>query len=93
MLTPTPGPWRFVSDVGAHVIRQQRSDGEFEGYIASTWGGEHIGNARLIAAAPELLEALMAMYDEFNSGDINSGEAGVLIKAAAAILKATRRDA
>ena len=46
-------------------------------------------NARLIAAAPELLEALQAMTTEFDSGDVNDGEWVAIQKARAAIAKAT----
>jgi hypothetical protein len=52
--------WRVEEDYGCHVIREARTDGEFDGYIASTWGGPHSKRANLIAAAPELLEALRA---------------------------------
>lgn len=46
-------------------------------------------NARLIAAAPELLEALQAMTTEFYSGDVNDGEWVAIQKARAAIARVT----
>ena len=50
--------WRYEADLNTHVIREDRGGDEFDGYIASTWGGVNEERARLIAAAPELLEAL-----------------------------------
>ena len=55
----TPGPWSVeeVKDLDGtvlfHVI--YAPDGK---HLSSTWGNPHLGNARLIAAAPDLLEAL-----------------------------------
>ena len=51
----TPGPWRVANGV---QIRSQRDQ------IAKIWmmrNGEGNANARLIAAAPELLEALQTV--------------------------------
>lgn len=59
----TPGPWHTAGDQGVQ-IRSQRDQ------IAKVWtmrGNEWKANARLIAAAPELLEALqfvMSAHDE-----------------------------
>lgn len=57
----TPGPWKVVKDdEGGLVIRQQPEDGyyicELNGHAGNDPFGEN--NARLIAAAPDLLEAL-----------------------------------
>lgn len=51
-IKPTPGPWHVANGVQIRGEREQ---------IAKVWmmrGGEGNANARLIAAAPELLEAL-----------------------------------
>ena len=63
--TLTPGPWIVTDDVSAHVIRgaetpQKQGDFDFvfRDYVCSIWGGYHEANARLIAAAPDLLAAL-----------------------------------
>ena len=51
----TPGPWRVANGVQIRSARDQ---------IAKVWmmrNGEGNANARLIAAAPELLEALKAV--------------------------------
>ena len=55
----TPGPWHTAGDQGVQ-IRSQRDQ------IAKVWtmrGNEWKANARLIAAAPELLEALIELAD------------------------------
>lgn len=52
----TPGPW----------LRMGRSIGNGAGEIATVWGlrdERAIANARLIAAAPEMLAALKAIVD------------------------------
>ena len=55
----TPGPWRFedMVGVGDEIVFQviKGADGR---HLSSTWAGPHVANARLIAAAPDLLEAL-----------------------------------
>ncbi len=67
----TPGPWIVTVDCGAHVIRGAEEQHQDLGtsylwrdYVASTWGGESEANARLIAAAPELLAALKTLHDK-----------------------------
>ena len=71
----TPGPWK----IGAHVhdpwtVYVEQSDGEEPG-ICTTDGSaftpidsedEQIANARLIAAAPEMLAALKACLNMVN---------------------------
>ena len=55
----TQGPWHTAGDQGVQ-IRSQRDQ------IAKVWtmrGNEWKANARLIAAAPELLEALIELAD------------------------------
>jgi hypothetical protein len=47
-------------------------------------------NARLIAAAPDLLEALEAMYEMFNGNGITPNDDDAIISARAAIAKATQ---
>lgn len=73
----TPGPWRFVS---GNQIRSAVHQ------IARVWmmrNGEGAANGRLIAAAPELLEALQALH---KAGGIWPD---LLPKVEAAIRKAT----
>lgn len=81
----TPGPWHTAGDQGVQ-IRSQRDQ------IAKVWtmrGNEWKANARLIAAAPELLEALQAVLA--NSLD-SKGLADAHKQARDAIAKATNPD-
>ena len=53
----TPGPWRFVN--GRQICSEKCT-------IAKAWmmrNGEGVANARLIAAAPELLDSLIEVLD------------------------------
>ena len=64
-------------------------DSEEFGYDHESGRQIALANARLIAAAPDLLEALQEMYQAFNWGDMNQGETWAILKARAAIAKAT----
>lgn len=96
----TPGPWQAVKN-GVCQSAVQASNGTWITHDA----GEELScneaeaNARLIAAAPELLEALQAMLNadlyadgegiwRFDSSDTEDGQSAVS-KASAAIAKAT----
>jgi hypothetical protein len=78
----TPGPWVATEDVGTHVIRGANVSHatavgtyEFRDYVASTWGGPHEANARLISAAPELLDAVRLVSDWRDACDANGATA------------------
>jgi hypothetical protein len=82
----TPGPWRVANGT---QIRSQRDQ------IAKVWmmrDGEGNSNARLIAAAPEMLEALKAMAEgcSFPADDV---QRAIRDRARAAIAKATGGEA
>ena len=54
----TPGPWKSTQD-GFIESNEPIEKGETEKkIIADVWGGDCIANAFLMAAAPEMLEAL-----------------------------------
>lgn len=91
----TPGPW-IISNTDRVTIKDNSghtSDASDIAYIndeKENWGdyydGDWTANARLIAAAPELLEALKAMYMTFVIERETLGPAETL--ALAAIAKA-----
>lgn len=56
----TPGPWHFVSILNALFVYTQGTDSICRLYRGK---GKERANARLIAAAPELLAALLALVD------------------------------
>ncbi len=71
----TPGPWVFRENWGKakdepekmrklcfHSIETPKGT-----FLASTWGEPHLPNARLIAAAPELLDALKSASNQLTS--------------------------
>jgi hypothetical protein len=80
----TPGPWKVTQhDMGAFI--RCPADYIIAGPVDTRRG--HEANARLIAAAPELLEALREFVEAFE-GCYADGEPA-MIKAKAAIAKAT----
>jgi len=65
MSTHTPGPWHFGDTAGPIGIAVDRSD--CHGFRNHVWIAKNIAteaDARLIAAAPDLLEALTYARDE-----------------------------
>ena len=82
----TPGPWLTAATNRIGYIYIQDSDG-----VAITDPSPlKIADARLIAAAPELLAALRHLLEDavaLNMGE--SDRSGVLVEARAAIAKAT----
>ena len=89
----TPGPWKAAGELtkpGDFLIKQDISDGPCY-HIGEVWNtngnGENAANARLIAAAPELLDALRTLVQMTeNVGEIERFLNG---PARAAIAKAT----
>lgn len=81
----TPGPWS-IKDDAVNAIEPDVMAGEF--YIAQCFGHSHhdeaLANARLIAAAPELLEALQDCREALR----RAGAEGELKVVDAAIAKA-----
>lgn len=81
----TPGPWEWNKNYrgldgpgGAVILEYAPYEGMWVPDYAGDWSE---ANARLIAAAPELLEALQDLCDTL-------GECGATAKARAAIAKA-----
>ncbi len=96
----TPGPWEFTS--GPHddpdfedcdfLIAEQRARGEVVATALTVATGSSEANARLIAAAPELLAALKAaaqfIEPEIDRGPVVNGWQNTIDMVHAAIAKA-----
>ena len=91
----TKGPWdRIIAD--GYTVRHPQIYSDTGPVANATWLGdgrldELNANARLISAAPELLEALKGMLEQFNyhtTTGINHEESEAIAKARAAIAKA-----
>ena len=62
----TPGPWRILWVKSSAIITSD--DGIYDVAIVRDIGNEdNKANARLIAAAPDLLNALLAIYNRHNA--------------------------
>ena len=99
----TPGPWVFESQRGSKQEHcfwgvLQKTEQAYRGEVCSISDAAHIGgiteeealaNARLIAAAPELLEALQIMVKQFTKTPSTLADTEARGKAHAAIAKAT----
>ena len=84
----TPGPWTYAGRLGfGHLVDPN---------IAVAYGGEGSGrtdqgeaNARLIAAAPDLLEAVREIVATNRDGTWEADKEWLVEKARAALAKAT----
>ena len=91
MAKHTPGPWHI--EAGTHY-RAIRTDGEVIANMREIGGCFNDGNARLMAAAPELLESLQQTIASLEHwfvrhGDPEGVNSLMMKKARAAIAKAT----
>jgi hypothetical protein len=86
----TPGPWGCIDTSNyAHDYRLTKPDGStLPLHVEANDHSEQRANARLIAAAPDLLEALKDMLDGHEDACTGYGE-GAADKARSAIAKAT----
>lgn len=93
----TPGPWAIVyaNHDGTKIrVRDEKALkgylGKFEGELIGEDGPENWKNARLIAAAPELFEALRFLTDCFKgqTSKLGMAQQAGLMKAFEAIAKA-----
>lgn len=64
MAEHTPGPWRVLSAAPNHSLTINSARGQYIGLAGLQDNGAHEANARLIAAAPELLAALELLRDQ-----------------------------
>lgn len=94
MASPTPGPWRVGTSGDTHVIESKTGNWVCDCETHSVKDAQ--ANARLIAAAPELLEACKELAelfapDAFDGIGDSSGAIAIRL-ARAAILKAEGRQ-
>lgn len=87
----TPGPWLYIHADG-FTVRHPQIYSDIGPVCNATWLGENKmeelrANAKLIAAAPDLLEALCGLVGCIDHGSDNPEQK--LKKARAAIAKAT----
>jgi len=83
-MSHTPGPWRIEEfRKGSYLITARNAGTAREGIVAQHVPG--IANARLIAAAPELYEALENLIDFLFHGKKNCQ---AILRAKAALAKA-----
>lgn len=99
----TPGPWDIWTDreeneiygraIGARITAagDSRSIGSIHGLASNEEAirDEAAANAKLIAAAPELLAALEALLDQADLGEVDEETQPIVDQARAAIAKAT----
>lgn len=91
MTQHTPGPWFYdgPNGCGSHIIHV--AQGEIAEAFSDSWGDEGqqaAANARLIAAAPDLLESCIAMIAAFG-GDVPDWLQNEVAVVESAIAKAT----
>lgn len=91
MSAHTPGPWLILpeeSDKPYLRIRGNRLGGQYKiANVLTAGDAETLANARLIAAAPELLEALKQAIEALSCGDPNA-RMNALRDCPAAVVKA-----
>lgn len=91
----TPGPWSLDDNDlrdEAQMVLADRTGCSIADVFLQGRGGECEANARLIAAAPELLDALIRVRDNNRKGVTGAAAREAWAAANAAIAKATGPD-
>lgn len=96
----TPGPWHVSYAGRTQVFDQHNNEVAFVATYGAGFGPQgwpfpwhHAeANARLIAAAPELLEALKTFVDAYMSVNYRAAVERAFSEAVAAIAKATEKE-
>lgn len=93
----TPGPWKVTQEICVVSLGELSKSGN-KANIATCWPHTWLGekdsvrrmkaNARLIAAAPELLDTLQEVFNDLCQGAIPNADDSWWEKARAAIAKA-----
>jgi hypothetical protein len=88
----TPGPWylKDVIEADGRPVCKIMSDGQFVAYVHAHQ--RNVANARLVAAAPDLLEALTVLTDNIVHAFPALASLGPVTAARDAIAKATPSD-
>ena len=85
-VTHTPGPWSYETDdsaLNAVVYGKGRKQGQRKQHVAEVWSGDDRStevaeaNARLIAAAPEMLEAIRKALNEITWSSVEGSNSVV----------------
>lgn len=84
----TPAPWIIQNEDSAETVFYIQCKSGNLGSAYNKAGGEGLANAKLIAAAPELLEALLKLM-EYTQQGYKGGETHPLEVAENAVRKAT----
>lgn len=88
----TPGPWVLSYRDGRPVVTTLLNDTHPVAFVQDPYGSNGTANAQLIAAAPDLLEALSALQAEFQGiadGRYSEVRSSVLEQMDQAVAKAT----
>lgn len=90
MSAHTPGPWAYIGQIVQGPHGEEIATTRLERY---TTDERRSANTRLIAASPELLDALRALVGWHDCFSLKDGEADlpVVVRARAAIAKAEGR--
>lgn len=91
MSAHTPGPWICLpTGFGIEVAPETEICAPVATVLDDPKQGRAVANAALIAAAPDLLEALKELVAELDSMACNEEEPSTVTRARAAIAKATK---
>jgi len=85
----TPGPWRQVINRDKTINVVGPHDDDYSSEKVALINGKGVANARLIAAAPDLLAALEGLLAECKDHEVSATGQVVFDKAHFAIAKAT----
>ena len=88
----TPGPWKFAHGTDEQLVHEWSDVAYIDTRIPERTKAEQIANARLISAAPELLDALRDIIGQCDDGKAALDNNGTYKKARAAIAKATGQN-
>jgi hypothetical protein len=89
MTKHTPGPWKIEPELRSDIVRIMPDNGIVQGSLVPVASRVSPENAALIAAAPDLLEALREVVNTFTPEAWPEPQRSMLMNARAAIAKAT----